>query len=186
MHFIQFYQSVNYTHQFVWTWLTVKNIDILFYFNILFLLTESSSLDDENYRRHSGWHQRLSRNEIQERLRVERRDPAVGQSITAPITAFRSTHEPFFDLLKKRVNGRFASIDQNTILIKKNSLLIGWVNEYKVISPVYDASNSWVLFNLERNQILDTSFTELKDLGVFEKYEGVVRDRSLSPRRRIN
>ena len=84
------------------------------------------------------------------------------------------------------MNGRFASIDQNTTLIRRRDLLIGWVNEHGLVSPVYNAGNSWVLFNLQSNQILDTSFTELKELGVFENFVGVVRERSQSPRRRNN
>ena len=103
--------------------------------------------------------------------------------MNVPITSFRSRSEPFFRLLKRRVNGRFTPINRNTILVRKGALLIGSVNERNVISPLYDASNNWVLFNLNRNQIIDITYLELQSLGVFGNFEGVRPDRSLSPGR---
>ena len=83
-----------------------------------------------------------------------------------------------------RINGRLTPINQNTILIRRGDLLIGAVNERDVISPLYDVSDVWVLYNLARNELQRTNFNELTELGVFENFVSVVRERSRSPRRR--
>ena len=77
----------------------------------------------------------------------------------------------------------FAPITGNTILVRKGALLIGYVNEHNVISPLYDTSNSWVLYHLNRDYVMDISYLELRRLGVFRNFEGARPDRSLSPGR---
>ena len=110
----------------------------------------------------------------------------VALNVNAPITAFRSRSEPYTRFLKKRTNGRLNTINQNDILLKKGDLLIGWVNERNIISPLYDETNSWVVFDLGDHVTIDVTYMELQDLGVFQNFRGAVRERSRSPPHRPN
>ena len=103
-----------------------------------------------------------------------------------PNTAFRTKFAPYFNFLRKRSDGILMNLDEDTIFIRKENILIGWVNEQNVISPLYNERGNWVIYFMSTHVTKQMNFPKLQQIGVFEPFEGVHPPRLPSAERRHN
>ena len=83
-----------------------------------------------------------------------------------PFTLFPYHETLQINGLRKLTNEGYLPLDENTTLVARDHIVIGWKNE-GIIQPLYDFQGRMVVFFLETQETVPKSFLYLQRKGVF-------------------